>query len=147
MLLNCGIGEDSWESLGQERDPTDSMDMSLSKLWELVMVQSMGSQRVGHIWATELNWKAFPKRWFKSTSTSWAWECFFQMIQSIWQGCIAPPALQVDSLPTKLSGKPLPVAIYFFLLIDVIKSQRSKLYLWNINTHCSILAWRIPCTV
>ena len=33
---------------------TDSMDMSLSKLWELVMIgkpgilQSMGSQRVGH---------------------------------------------------------------------------------------------------
>ena len=22
MLLNCGIGEDSWESLGQQRDPT-----------------------------------------------------------------------------------------------------------------------------
>ena len=36
-------------------DITDSMDMSLSKLWELVMdrvapgvLQSMGSQRVGH---------------------------------------------------------------------------------------------------
>ena len=27
---------------------TDSMNMSLSKLWELVMLQSMGSQRVGH---------------------------------------------------------------------------------------------------
>ena len=40
---------------------TDSMDMSLGKLWELVMdrsgvVQSMGSQRVGHNWATQLNW-------------------------------------------------------------------------------------------
>ena len=38
---------------------TDSMDMSLSKLWELVMdrksgvLQSMGSQRVGHNLATE----------------------------------------------------------------------------------------------
>ena len=41
---------------------TDSIDMSLSKLWELVtdrrpgMLQSMGSQRVGHDWVTELNW-------------------------------------------------------------------------------------------
>ena len=41
---------------------TDLMDMSLSKLWELVlggrpgMLWFMGSQRVGHDWATELNW-------------------------------------------------------------------------------------------
>ena len=41
---------------------TDSMDMSLSKLQEFVMdrrpgvLQIMGSQRVGHDWATELNW-------------------------------------------------------------------------------------------
>ena len=41
---------------------TDSMGMSLSKLRELVMdreacvLQSMGLHRVGHNWATELNW-------------------------------------------------------------------------------------------
>jgi len=40
---------------------TNSIDMSLSKLRELVMdreagvLQSMGSQRVGHDWVTELN--------------------------------------------------------------------------------------------
>ena len=43
----------------------DSMDVSLSRLWELVMdgrpgvLQSMGSQRVRHDWATELNWTSF----------------------------------------------------------------------------------------
>ena len=43
---------------------TDSMNMGLSKLRELVtwtgrpgMLPFMGSQRVGHDWATELNWK------------------------------------------------------------------------------------------
>ena len=48
---------------------TDSMDMSLSKLRELVMdreagvLQSVGSQRVGHDWATELSWLFAPLLW------------------------------------------------------------------------------------
>ena len=41
---------------------TDSMDMSLSKVWEMVkdrkpgIVKSMGSQRVGHNLATKQQW-------------------------------------------------------------------------------------------
>ena len=40
---------------------TDSMDVSLSELWEMVtwrpgVLRFMGSQTVGHNWVTELNW-------------------------------------------------------------------------------------------
>ena len=130
MLLNCGVGEDSWESLGLQRDPTspswrrsvlgvywkdwwwswnsntlatsceelthwktpwcweglgegeegddrmrwldsitDSMDMSWanSRSWWWTgrpgVLWFMGLQRVGHDWATELNWTEYIFHW------------------------------------------------------------------------------------
>ena len=65
---------------------THLMDISLSSLWELVMdrigrpgvLQSMGLQRIGHEWTTELNWTSWNRAVvqltvFLTTAPVWVW--------------------------------------------------------------------------
>ena len=71
-LMLGGIGgrrRRGWQRMRWLDGITDSMDMSLGKLWELVMDREAwhaaihGLQRIGHNWATELNWTETINYW------------------------------------------------------------------------------------
>ena len=79
---------------------TDSMDMSLSELRELVMdreacgvLRFMGSQRVGHDWAIELNWTEciYVNATFSICPTLSFSRCVHKAILCV---CVSIPSLQ-----------------------------------------------------
>ena len=50
MLLNCGVGEDSWESLGLQGDPTSSILKEISPEYSLEgMMMKLKLQYFGHL--------------------------------------------------------------------------------------------------
>ena len=155
MVLNCGVGEDSWESLGLQGDPrtdssektwcwerlrvgregdnrgwddcngiTDSMDMSLNKLQELVMDREA--------------WRAAVHGVTESDKTEWLnWEGY-----TFW-----PPASNFPS--------PNP-HLWVYLVAQMVKNLTAmqETWVWSLGwedplekrmaTHSNILAWRIP---
>ena len=63
MLLNCGVGEDSWESLGQQGDPTRSILKEISPEYSLEgLILKQKSQYLA-TWCEELTHLKGPWCW------------------------------------------------------------------------------------
>ena len=121
MLLNCGIGEDSWESLGLQGDPiSPSLKKKITPEYSLEgLMLKLKLQYFGHLmWRADsvektlmlgkiegrrmrLSWMASPTQWtwVWVNSRSWWWTGKPGMLQSMgsqWVG---------HDWATKLNGK------------------------------------------
>ena len=136
MLLNCGVGEDSWESLGLQGDPT-------SPFWRRS--------------ALDVHWKDWCWSWNSNTLGTWCkkliyWKrplCWERLKAGgeggnrRWDGLMASPTqwtwVWASSGSCWWTGRP-----------GVLQSTGSQTVRHNCGsemaTHSSVLAWRIPGT-
>ena len=123
---------------------TDSMDVSLSELWVLVMdvLQFMGSQRVGHNWATELNWTELDyivHRILQPRILEWV-AFHFSRGFSQSRDWTRPPTLQADSLPAQPQGKPKNTRVDSLALLQwIFPTQESN----QILLHCRRILYQL----
>ena len=79
----------------------------------------------------------------KGSKTTLEWVAYPFSSESSWSGIeLVSPALQVDSLPTELSGKPMQEIQKMW----VQSLGREDPLEESVATHSSILAWKIPWT-
>ena len=109
MLLNCGAGEDSWESLGQQ-DQTAAAAKSLQScptLYDPIDGSPPGSPVPGILQARILEWVAISlsKAWkWKVKSEKWKWSCSVVSNSSRPHGLQPPRLLCPWDFPGKSTG-------------------------------------------
>ena len=154
---------------------TDSMDMSLSKFWELVMtgkpgvLLSMGSQRVRHDWVIERNWLIGGCWQWMTDCMGMGGQCSTglsrsAMSHSLWPHDCSPPGSPVhgdspgqDSevdchvllqgiFPTQGSNPGCCIAGRFFTIWATREASWEGKDVRKFYTFCSVLLWIYSCS-